>query len=77
MATSLEKLTQEARLLPEVELLRRTSTLIPMAEEHIAARAELARRERARNFWRKDIVAWAALLLAIVSLLVSLSRYAP
>jgi hypothetical protein len=74
---SLEKLAQEARLLPEVELLRRTATLIPMAEEHIAARAELERRERARSFWRRDVVAWAALLLSIVSLLVSLSRHAP
>lgn len=73
---SLEKLAREARSLPDVELLRRSSTLVPQAEEHIAAQAEIARRERARSFWRKDIVAWAALLLSILSLIISIRSHA-
>jgi len=62
---------RQARSLPDAELLRRVHSLTPQAEEHIAAKLELERRERKRRFWRQDLVAWLALVLAVISLIVS------
>ena len=62
---------RKARSLPEFELHLLVNTKIPMAEEHIAAKLELDRRDRNRRFWRQDLVAWLALVLSVVSLIVS------
>lgn len=66
-----ETAIKKARSLPDFELHRQVNTIIPMAEEHIAAKLELERRERGRRFWRQDLVAWLALGLAITSLVVT------
>ena len=63
---------KKARSLPDFELQRQVSTLIPMAEEHIAAKLELARRERRSGFWRQHLVAWLALGLATISLAITI-----
>lgn len=34
-----------------------------------ACKMELERRKRKNDFWRKDIVAWIALVLALISLI--------
>jgi hypothetical protein len=62
---------RKARSLPEFELHLLVNTKTPMAEEHIAAKLELDRRDRSRRFWRQDLVAWLALVLSVVSLIVS------
>lgn len=62
---------RKARSLPEYELHLLVNSKVPMAEEHIAAKLELDRRDRNRRFWRQDLVAWLALALSIVSLIVS------
>jgi len=62
---------RKARSLPEFELHLLVNTKIPMAEEHIAAKLELDRRDRNRRFWRQDLVAWLALVLSVVSLIIS------
>ena len=36
--------------------------------------AELARRDLNVQFWRRDIVAWLALIIAVISLFISLSK---
>lgn len=62
---------RKARSLPEYELHLLVNSKIPGAEEHIAAKLELDRRERKRRFWRQDLVAWLALVLSVLSLFVS------
>lgn len=62
---------RKARSLPEHELHLLANSKVPMAEEHIAAKLELDRRDRNRRFWRQDLVAWLALVLSVVSLIVS------
>jgi predicted nucleic acid-binding Zn ribbon protein len=62
---------EHARSLADNDLEIIVSTKIPMSQEAIAARVELARRERKRTFWRKDIVAWIALALSVVSIVIS------
>lgn len=49
-----------------------TSSTIASDMRHIAARIELARRKSRRAFWGKDIVAWIALAISTLSLLVSI-----
>jgi len=62
---------RKVRSLPEFELHLLVNTKVPMAEEHIAAKLELDRRYRNRRFWRQDLVAWLALVLSVISLIVS------
>jgi hypothetical protein len=62
---------RKARSLPDFELHLLVNSKVPMAEEHNAAKLELERRDRSRRFWRQDLVAWLALCLSIVSLVVS------
>ena len=66
-----ETAIRKAHSLTDFELHKQVNTKIPMAEEHIAAKLELERRERSRRFWRQDLVAWLALCLAIISLVVT------
>lgn len=61
-----------AHSLADIDLEIIVSTKVPMSQEAIAARVELAHRERSRTFWRRDIMAWIALVLAIVSIIISL-----
>jgi hypothetical protein len=65
--TALEK----ARGLSDFELHKAVNSKIQMSEEHIAANLELECRERKHRFWRQDLVAWLALGLSIISLVVS------
>ncbi len=53
----------------DLEIIR--STKVNTSMEAIAARVELDRRERRRTFWLRDIVAWIALVLSILSILIS------
>lgn len=62
---------RKVRSLPEFELHQLVNTKVPTSEEHIAAKLELERRDRNRRFWRQDLVAWLALVLSVVSLVVS------
>lgn len=62
---------RKARSLPDFELHLLVNSKVPMAEEHIAAKLELDRRDRNRRFWRQDLVAWLALVLSVISLIVS------
>ena len=57
--------------LSDFELHMAVNSKIQMFEEHIAAKLELERRERKHRFWRQDLVAWLALGLVIISLVVS------
>jgi hypothetical protein len=66
-----ETAIKKARSLSDFELHQQVNTKVPMAEEHIAAKLELERRERCHRFWRQDLVAWLALILAIISLVVT------
>jgi hypothetical protein len=62
---------QKARWLSDFELHMAVNSKIQMSEEHIAAKLELERRDRKHRFWCQDLVAWLALGLAIISLVVS------
>ena len=62
---------EKARGLSDFELHMAVNSKIQMSEEHITAKLELERRERKYRFWRQDLVAWLALGLAIISLVVS------
>ena len=66
-----EAAKKKARSLDDFELLQQVHSKIPQAEEHIAAKLELERRDRLRRFWRQDLVAWLALALSIIALVVS------
>ncbi len=66
-----EAAIKKARSLDDFELHRHVDTLIKGNVEHIAAKLELERRERHRRFWRQDLVAWLALFLAVLSLVVT------
>jgi hypothetical protein len=61
-----------ARSLKDIDLEIIVSTKVPSSQEAIAAKYELARRERRRTFWLRDIVAWVALVLAVISIILSL-----
>ena len=56
------------------ELHRRLGAYVPDSDRFTAAKVELERRERMRGFWRRDIVAWLALFLSVVSLVVSITN---
>jgi hypothetical protein len=58
----------EARKQSDIELRIRVGTKDKSSQSHIFAQQELDRRKRCRSFWRKDIIAWAALALSIISL---------
>jgi hypothetical protein len=62
---------RKARSLSDYELHQLVNSKVPWTEEHIAAKLELDRRDRNRRFWRQDLVAWLALVLSVVSLIVS------
>ena len=62
---------EKARGLSDFELHMSVNSKTPMSEENIAAKLELERREHNYRFWHQDLVAWLALVLAIISLLVS------
>jgi hypothetical protein len=66
-----EEHAAHARSLSEHDLEIIVSTTRPTSQEAIAARVELARRDRSRTFWRKDIVAWIALALSILSVMLT------
>jgi hypothetical protein len=53
------------------ELYKLAAGFNPAMEAGEAPRAELRRREAIRSFFRKDIVAWIALVISIFSLLVA------
>ena len=59
---------KKAHSLTDYELHQQVNTKVSTSEDHIAAKAVLEHRERHRRFWSKDLVAWLALFLAIVSL---------
>lgn len=69
--TDYEAEVKKAKSLTDFDLHRAVNTKVPMAEEHIAAKLELEKRERRRRFWRQDLVAWLALVLSVISLVVS------
>jgi len=56
----------------DLELLELIKTKTPTSDLHIEATHELERRKDLRTFWRKDIVAWIALFVALGSLVVSI-----
>jgi hypothetical protein len=68
------KASREARTQPNAELYRRMESLIPGNEQRIAAKVEIDRRIFWRTFWSKSIVAWIALLMAVVNLYLYLYR---
>ena len=70
-----ETAKRKARSLDDFGLLQQVHSKIPQAEEHIAAKLELESRERRRRFWRQDLVAWLALALSIISLVVSALKH--
>ncbi len=63
-----------ARTRTDFQLHQLIGSLTPQAEMHSAAIAELERRARKYRFWHNDIVAWLALGLAIISLLISIFK---
>ena len=67
---TLEEQAAHSRELSDIELERVLATKISTSHAAIAARAEIARRERKRTFWRKDIVAWIALVVTVVSIVI-------
>jgi hypothetical protein len=62
---------KKAHSLPDFDLHLHVDTLVKGNVEHIAAKLELERRERRYRFWHQDLVAWLALILAIISLFVT------
>jgi hypothetical protein len=56
----------------DLELRTLIKTKTETSDLHIEATHELERRKDVRTFWRKDIVAWIALLVALGSLVVSI-----
>lgn len=66
-----------ARTLKDIDLEIIVSTKVPSSQEAIAAKFELARREKRRTFWLRDIVAWIALALSVVSIVLSLHASKP
>ena len=66
-----------ARSLKDVDLEIIVSTKVPTSQEAIAARVELGRRERRRTFWLRDIVAWIALILSVISIFLSVYASKP
>jgi|GEM_PF-2051663 len=44
----------------------------PGTDFRVACEIELEKRRRRREFWRRDIVAWIALAIALISLLIRL-----
>ena len=66
-----ETATKNARSLTDFDLHLHVDTLLRGNVEHITAKLELERRQRSRRFWRQDLVAWLALVLAILSLVVT------
>ncbi|MCE5312513.1 MAG: hypothetical protein LLF86_05115 [Nitrospiraceae bacterium] len=61
------------RSLSDVDLNIIATTKVP-CEERSIAQEEIRKRERRRNFWKKDIVAWLALVLSIISLFLGLKN---
>ena len=60
-----------ARKMTDFELHQMVNTKMPQSELHIAAKVELERRERRHRFLNQYLVAWLALGLAVLSLVVS------
>jgi hypothetical protein len=61
-----------ARTLKDADLEIIVSTKVPSSQEAIFAKLELARRERRRTFWLRDIVSWIAPVISIISIVLSL-----
>jgi hypothetical protein len=72
-AKDLKNEINRVRQFDDAELRRLIHTESLTSTPHIAAKHVLEKRERWRRFWSKDIVAWLALVLSIISLLLSLS----
>ena len=70
----LQEAQKRARGLSRAELHYELNDHVKISPEHIAARVELDRRERRAAFWGKYFVAWLALGLSVIALVVSLSR---
>ena len=68
-------LLKDVRKMTPFDVHQMVGTKTPQSELYIAAKVELERRERRDRFWRKDIVAWLALVLAIISLGFSILAY--
>ena len=66
-----DQYTAQARTLKDSDLEIIVSSKVPSSQESIAAKFELARRERRRTFWLRDIVSWIALVISIVSIILS------
>lgn len=54
------------------ELIKLLHTKLPTGDLYIAAKIEYEKRLGKRTFWRKDIVAWLAFGVSIISLVVSI-----
>jgi len=57
---------------PDENLIELLHTKTPTGPLYIAAKIEYDKRVRKRDFWRKDIVAWLALCVSIISLVMSI-----
>lgn len=58
--------------LSDDKLIELLSTKTPTGDLFVAAKIEYENRIKKREFWRKDIVAWLALGIALCSLLLQL-----
>ena len=67
-------LLREVRTMTDFDLQQVFHTRAQGSPPYIAAKVEIERRARKHAFWRKDIVAWLALGLAIISLVVSIFK---
>jgi hypothetical protein len=65
--------TDHARALTDFQLHQLLAGM-PHDEMHCAATVELERRARNYRFWHNDVVAWLALGLAILSLVISIFK---
>jgi len=68
---------EHARSLKDIDLQIIVSTKTPSSQEAIAAKYELDRRDKRRTFWLRDIVAWIALVLSIIAILISFYKGSP
>jgi len=58
----------------EKNLIKYLYTKTPGCDIHVEATHELEKRKRDREFWRKDVVAWLALGLSIISIYLHYSK---
>jgi len=71
----LKQALKDAKSQPEYELVRRMHNLAPFVDNHIAAKIELERRNRRRQFRYYGVVGWIALGASIISLAISVCKH--